>query len=335
MIRSFFSSAAGKVLVFMLLLLGAFQWVGSTITSMTGGEKKAGGTVEVSPEGGEQIFWGKGRCFTCHSLGDQGSAVRCPNLGQFGEKFPLPIGARAVERAKERSKETGQTYTVTDYLIESLAKPDAYLVEGYKNEMAIVYAPPISLKLNEIKAAIAYLQSQGGEADMAAIENPSELGKQYYARIAAATEAGGGDPGNGEAMFADNCASCHKVKGEGSDIGPDLSTISKKGVKFIAESILFPAKKITKGFETWVVEKKDGRRITGLKTRDETNEVDITQANGDVVTIARTDIKTIEQDKGASLMPDDITQALTVKDYQDVLAYMMMQKGEQEEAKTK
>lgn len=334
MIRSFLKSAVGKVLLFMLLLLGAFQWVGSTITSMTGGEKKAGGKVEISAEGGEQIFWGKGRCFTCHSLGDQGSAVRCPNLGQFGEKFPLPVGARAVERAKQRSKETGKPYTVTDYLIESLAKPDAYLVDGYKNEMAIVYAPPISLKLDEIKAVIAYLQSQGGEVDMAAIENPSELGKQFYARIVAATEAGGGDPGNGQATFDDNCASCHKVKGKGGDIGPDLSAISKKGVKFIAESILFPAKKITKGYETWVVEKKDGRRIAGLKTRDEAGAVTITQAKGEVVTISRADIKTIEPDKGASLMPDDLTEAMTVKGYQDVLAYMMMQKGE-EEAKAK
>ena len=65
--------------------------------NLPGGGKKVVSAVEITPEGGETIFWGKGRCFTCHSLGDQGSAVRCPNLGQFGEKFPLPIGVRAVE----------------------------------------------------------------------------------------------------------------------------------------------------------------------------------------------------------------------------------------------
>ncbi len=320
----------GKVFLFLLLLLGAFLWMGQTITAMTGGEKKAASIVEITPEGGETIFWGKGRCFTCHSLGDQGSAVRCPNLGQFGEKFLMPIGERADERAKERSEETGEKYTATDYLVESLAVPSAYVVEGYKDEMAIVYAPPISLNLNEIKAVVAYLQSQGGELDLEAIENPSEISAKYYARISAATAAGGGDPGAGLEVFDDNCAECHKVQDEGGEIGPNLSTISLKGLKFISESILRPAKKITKGYETWVAVDTEGRRTTGLKTRDSATEVDITKANGEVVTITKTDIKEMEVDEGKSIMPEDLVEAMTVKDFQDVQAYMMMQKSESE-----
>ena len=324
------SKAVVRVFLILLIVLGTFMWIGYAITAMTGGEKKAGGVVEISPEGGEQIFWGKGRCFTCHSIGGQGSAVRGPNQGQFGEKFPLPIGLRAVERAKERTEQTGIRYTRTDYLVESLAKPDAYVVDTYKNEMAIVYAPPISLNLKEIKAVISYLQSQGGDVDIDSIEQPTELANQYYDRIAAASAAGGGDPGNGEEMFVDTCSDCHKLKGEGGEIGPDLSTISDKGLKFISESILRPTKKITPGYETYVVVDNEGLKTIGLKTRDTATEVDITMATGEVVTIAKSDIKEIEQDKGASVMPDDLTEMLTVKDYQDVLAYMMMQKAEPE-----
>ncbi len=320
----------GKVLLFLLLLLGAFLWMGQTITAMTGGEKKAASIVEITPEGGESIFWGKGRCFTCHSLGDQGSAVRCPNLGQFGEKFLMPIGERAAERAKERSEETGENYTATDYLVESLAVPSAYVVEGFKDEMAIVYAPPIALNLNEIKAVIAYLQSQGGELDLEAIENPSEISAKYYARIAAATAAGGGDPGAGLEVFDDNCAECHKVQDEGGDVGPDLNAISLKGLKFISESILRPAKKISKGYETWVVVNQEGRRTIGLKTRDTATEIDITKDNGEVVTISKADIKEIAIEEGRSIMPEDLIEAMTVKDFQDVQAYLMMQKGESE-----
>lgn len=319
-----------KAAIILLIVLGAYMWVGYAITSMTGGEKKASGVVEISPEGGEQIFWGKGRCFTCHSLGGQGSAVRCPNLGQFGEKFPLAIGTRAAERAKERSEETGVEYSATDYLVESLAKPGAYVVDTFKDEMAIVYAPPISLNLKEIKAVIAYLQSQGGDVDIDSIEAPSEIASQYYNRIAAASAAGGGDPGNGEEMFVDTCSDCHKVNGDGGDVGPDLSTISEKGLKFITESILRPAKKITPGYETYTVVDNEGLKTVGLKTREVATEVDITKATGEVITIAKSDIKEIEQDEGVSVMPDDLTEALTVKDFQDVLAYMMMQKAEQQ-----
>lgn len=322
------SSAAGKVFLLLLIALGAFLWVGYSVTGLTGGERRTTGAVEVTPEGGETIFWGRGRCFTCHSIGDRGSAVRGPNQGQFGEKFPLPIGARAVERAKERSEKTGRTYTATDYLVESLAVPGAYVVEGYKNEMAIVYAPPISLGLGEVKAAISYLQSQGGEIDLEAINNPSEITAEYYARISAASAAGGGDPGAGLIVFEDNCSECHQIKGEGGEIGPQLSAIAGKGLKFISESILRPAKQITEGWETYVVVTASGRKTTGLKTRDNAIEIDITKATGEVVTIAKADIAEIGQDENTSIMPEDMTEMLTVKDYQDVLAYLMMQKGE-------
>lgn len=317
------------VFVFLLVVLGAFLWIGYSITEMTGGEKEfvAAGQVEITPEGGESIFWGKGRCFTCHSVGGRGSAVRGPNQGQFGERFPLPIGLRAVERAKARSAKTGETYKATDYLVESLGDPGAYVVEGYKNEMAIVYAPPISLGLDEIKAVITYLQSQGGEVDLEAINKPGPVAKKYYARIEAASAAGGGDPAHGEEVFEENCGDCHALGGEGGGVGPDLSAVGRKGLKFLSESITRPTKKIAKGFETYVVVDKNGRKTVGLKTRDEAAEIDITKANGDVVTIAKADIKEATQDKDTSVMPSDLIEALTVKDYQDVLAYLIMQKG--------
>jgi putative heme-binding domain-containing protein len=331
------NSAVFKVFVFMLLVFATFQLVGYRVTALTGGEQRAspGGKVEVTPEAGEAIYWGKGRCFTCHSMGDRGSAVRGPNHGAFGEKFPLPMGARAVERAKERSEKTGKEFTALDYLIESMADPGAYVVKGYKNEMAVVYAPPISLGLDEIKAVTAYLQVQGGEFDLETINKPGEITKTFYARIGAATAAGGGDPGAGEEVYAENCVDCHKLGGEGGDVGPDLSAAGTKGLKFNQDAILKPTAEITKGFETHVVTDKKGRKTTGLKTRETADEIDITKAEGEVVTIARSDIKEIAVDKLKSLMPDDLTEALTIKDYQNLLSFMMLQKGQKQEATAK
>jgi putative heme-binding domain-containing protein len=325
---SLLSHAVVQVFGFLLLVLGTFVWIGHSVTSLTGGKARVTGPVEMTPEGGETIFWGKGRCYTCHSVGGRGSAVRGPNLGQFGEKFAMPIGVRAAGRARERSEKTGETYTITDYLAESVANPGAYVVEGYKNEMAIVYAPPISLNLDEIKAAITYLQSQGGEIDLAAIVEPSEITQRYFARIQAATAAGGGDPEAGAIVYEDNCIECHALNGEGSDLGPDLSAISGKGLKFLADAILRPAKALTEGFETYVVVDNDGRQTIGLKTRDTAEEIDITKATGEVVTIAKADIKEISQDPLKSVMPDDLSEAMTVKDYQDVLSFLLLLKGE-------
>ncbi len=322
------SHTMSKVFAFLMVVLGFYLWIGYTITELSGGGETVAGAVDISPEGGEAIYWGKGRCFTCHSVGGQGSAVRGPNHGQFGEKFPLPMGARAVERAKERSEKLGKHFTAVDYMVESLASPGAYVVEGYKNEMAVVYAPPISLTLKEIKAVIAYLMALGGDLDMEAIDTkPNETTAQFYAKISAAAAAGGGDPGLGALVYEDNCTDCHVLNGEGGETGPDLTGIAGKRLKFISASILQPAKNITEGFETYVVVDKKGRQTTGLKTRDEAAEIDITKVNGDVVTVAKSEIKTITEDKNKSVMPDDLSEAMTVKDFQDLLSFLMLQKG--------
>lgn len=329
----------GKVFIFLIVVLSVFLWVGSAITNLTGGEKKAGGAVDISPEGGETIFWGKGRCFTCHSVGDRGSAVRCPNLGVWGDKFPLPIGQRAAERAKEREKATGLPYTATDYLIECLANPGAYVVDGYKNEMAVVYAPPISLSLGEIKAVVSYLQSQGGDVDINAIGNPTEVSKKFYDRIAAASAAGGGDPGNGESLFFEGmgCAGCHTLKGKGTQLGPDLTGIGLKGVKPISEAILQPSASFTPGYETYTVIGKDGKemfdgdgkKISGVKVAEDAESVEIAVGADARRKVAKAEIKEVVIDKNKSVMPEDLIEAMTVKDYQDILAFLLLQKGEQ------
>ncbi len=319
-----------KVFIFMIVLVIGFMWVGHTITAMTGGEKGSQAIVGVNPEAGEAIFWGKGKCNTCHSIGDKGSGVRCPNLGVWGDKFPLPIGLRAAERAKERESQTGKPYTAVDYLLECIANPGAYVVEGFKNEMPVVYAPPISLTLDEVKAVVSYLQTQGGEANIEAINNPPGEGKNLLNRIAAAASAGGGDPGNGEKVFFDAsgaaCGTCHTVKGSGKAVGPDLSNIGTRGVKQIQESIIEPSSTITQGFESFKIVTKDNNTIIGIKKGEDSGSVDILTAKGEVVKVEKVNIAEMAQE-GKSLMPEEIREYITVKDYQDIVAFLLLQKG--------
>ena len=187
--------------------------------------------------------------------------------------------------------------------------------------------PPISLSFNEIKAVVLYLQSQDGEVDINALNNPSEVSKKLFDKIAAAGAAGGGDPGHGEEVFQSSCITCHALKGEGGKVGPDLSDAGTKPLKFLSESILRPADSITPGFETWVVINKEGIKTVGVKTKDDASGVEITKDSGEVVSIPKADIKEMAQDKSRSIMPEDMIEGLTVKDFQDVLAFLIMQKG--------
>ena len=300
------------------------------ITEMTGEGEESGGKVTVTPEGGDQIFWGRGRCFTCHSVGEKGNAVRGPNLGQFGEKYPLPIGARAEERAKMRFEKTGVFYSATDYLVESLAEPSAYVVSGFKNEMAIIYSPPISLSPGEVMAVVSYLQSLGGEVDIDAIDDPGTLSGKLFNRIRVASSAGGGNPATGETVFLDICADCHIIDGEGGNTGPDLSELGKKGYDFIKESIRSPAAKITPGYETYLLVDLDGRKFRGIKVSEEPLSVDIVDENGTIRSFLRSDMGKFEKDVHASLMPEDLIDILTVREYQDLVSFLLLQKGDAE-----
>lgn len=281
------------VFIFLIVVVSAFMWVGYSVTKMTGGEKKASSAATtISPEGGEAIYWDKGRCYTCHSIGDRGSAVRGPNHGISGDKFPLPMGARAVERAKERQKQTGKPYTATDYLVESLADPGAYVVEGYKNEMPFVYKPPMSLSVDDIKALIAYFQSLGGEVDIDAINKPSEISKPLWDKIAAASSGGGAAAGAGggelvatgdepvnEIFTKATCVVCHTIPGiEGAEgqMGPKLTLKTNARLRlkdpnykgkatsvreYIMESILNPGAYVVRGFPDGVMPQDFGKKL--------------------------------------------------------------------------
>ncbi len=62
-----------------LLAIGAFIGFCSYVTTVsgTGGAKES--AAGINPEAGKEIFFGEGQCSTCHSVGGEGSANRCPN----------------------------------------------------------------------------------------------------------------------------------------------------------------------------------------------------------------------------------------------------------------
>jgi len=164
-----------RVPILAVAFLVAFIGGGHLLTRRPNAVSGAGADgIVVSPQTGKRLFWTRGRCSTCHRVGELGSNPRGPDLGE-GEQGPA-IGARAEARARERSQQSGRPCSATDYLVESLLEPGAYLVSGYKNEMPPAHQPPVDLGPDEIRALVAYLQSLGGRVDLTEIRLPAVLG---------------------------------------------------------------------------------------------------------------------------------------------------------------
>jgi len=319
------------VVVFTVAVVLAIVAVGELITRVSGeGGRRAAAVItagNITPEAGESVFWGKGKCSTCHAVGSRGNAIRGPNQGPSGP-LGIPIGARAEERARERAKATGKPYTATDYLVESLLDPGAYVVQGFKNEMPDPMRPPIRLSADEVRAVLVYLQSLGGTADLAAVKLPAGA----EAKAAAVAEEWSpyiaGDVKKGEKLFFDAdsnaaCGKCHKVGERGGDVGPELTTVAgTRDPRFIIEAVLDPSKVIASGYEAVLIITKAEQYVTGIVKREDATTVEVADSQGKVQRVAKSDIKQ-RAPQTTSLMPGNFKEILTVEEFHDVLAFVL------------
>ena len=118
------------------------------------------------------------------------------------------------------------------------------------------------------------------------------------------------------------CASCHKVKGQGTEVGPDLSEIGAKLAKeALYESIIDPSAGISFGYEAHQVELKSGEEAYGLIVSETADELAIKNNTGVVTRYKKADIKSRQQMK-LSIMPAGLVQAMSPDDLVDLIEYL-------------
>ena len=118
------------------------------------------------------------------------------------------------------------------------------------------------------------------------------------------------------------CRSCHKIAGDGTELGPDLSQIGKKlDREKLLESILQPSKNIEPKYVTWVVETTTGKLVTGLLVHKDGNEIVLKDTQNKEHRIAMGDVEGTHQMQH-SLMPDLLLRDWTPQQVADLLAYL-------------
>lgn len=323
---------AGRTVVFVLLTLGLFVYLGALVTALSGGEVAAAAAEGVNVEAGEAIYWGKGKCSTCHSLGDRGSAVRGPNHAD------VCAVSRDLRVAERQAAGAAGIQTATDYLVESLADPDVYVVEGFSAAMPKVYLPPISLTADEIRAVVLYLQTQGCEADAATIELPQvileaaaqqgEVGEPFSLAVV-------GDPQAGRELFFDPagaaaCVQCHTVEGEGGQVGPELTDVAgTQTLQYIYESIMDPSAAIASGgFEPVQLQLNDGSVLSGVLRAEDDASLSVVDTDGVETIVQKADIARERRYPDIpSAMPGNFSELLTVKQVADLIAFLQESAG--------
>ncbi len=139
-----------------------------------------------------------------------------------------------------------------------------------------------------------------------------------------------GDAASGGKVYRDargaNCIACHQIGDEGKMVGPPLTTIGNKlSREQMFESILTPSAGLLMGYENWVVRTKGGDVKSGIKVEDTDDHVTLKDTSGEYLDIPRAKIDQMKQLK-LSMMPEDITKAMSVQELVDVVEYMAQQK---------
>ncbi len=185
--------------------------------------------------------------------------------------------------------------------------------------MTQVY-PSDHLKLREETKRLAY-EALGVPQTKAALK--ADPSPEEYARFARSAR---GDAARGQALFADPkrlaCARCHKVRGEGSDIGPDLSDVAGKYPRdLLIESVLEPSRQIVEGYRPAVVATVDGRVLTGVVKAESADELTLVDAEGRRLTVRKADIEE-RRISDASIMPVGLASGLARQEFADLISYL-------------
>ena len=135
-----------------------------------------------------------------------------------------------------------------------------------------------------------------------------------------------GTAANGAKVFSSptaGCANCHRIKGQGIDVGPDLSEIGTKLAReALYESILDPSAGISFGYEAWQLELTSGDEPYGLIVSDTADEIALKAVGGIVTRYKKTAVRKREQMK-LSIMPAGLQQAMTTQELVDLVEYLL------------
>ena len=129
------------------------------------------------------------------------------------------------------------------------------------------------------------------------------------------------DRSRGRAVFDRVCASCHKLYGQGGEIGPDLTGSGRDNVDYLLENLVDPSASVAADFRMSVVALRDGRVLNGL-VRGRTDRTLTLQTQNEALALDRAEIEDVRPSP-LSMMPEGLLDPLSAEEVRDLIVYLM------------
>jgi putative membrane-bound dehydrogenase-like protein len=131
-----------------------------------------------------------------------------------------------------------------------------------------------------------------------------------------------GDAARGKAVYLERCASCHRLDGQGFQLGPDLVSVKNSGREKLLVNILDPNREVPPNYQAYVVDTKTDESHLGIIGSETSTSVLLKMPFGKDVSIPRSQIRSIKN-QSLSLMPDGLEAGLTPQAIADLLDYIL------------
>jgi putative membrane-bound dehydrogenase-like protein len=129
-----------------------------------------------------------------------------------------------------------------------------------------------------------------------------------------------GNVNSGRGIWISKCGNCHKLYGQGGQIGPELTGAQRSNIRYWLENILAPSEFVAENYRSTAFRTLDGRVITGVVLSETANEVTIQTAQEKIIL----NISEIEERNPLqlSLMPEGLLEGLSEDSKLNLFKYL-------------
>ena len=134
-----------------------------------------------------------------------------------------------------------------------------------------------------------------------------------------------GNPHKGQEVFKKVCGQCHKIYGEGAEVGPDITLNGRSSFEQLLSNVFDPSLVIGASYQARTIVTTEGRVVVGLVAEDSDLRVVLKVPGGKQEVIPRGEIEEMKTSE-LSLMPEDLEKTLKPDEIVDLFAFITLDK---------
>ncbi|MEM1294575.1 MAG: ThuA domain-containing protein [Verrucomicrobiota bacterium] len=141
-----------------------------------------------------------------------------------------------------------------------------------------------------------------------------------YTKLLTTENLAKADVSQGRLVYTASCSACHKLYGQGGELGPDLTGSNRADLSYILLNMLDPSADIPEAYQLVTVHTKEGQVLGGTVAQEDDQRI-VLKMVGQTSTVLKSDI-TKRDVSPLSMMPEGLLPTLQDAQVLDLVKYL-------------